>query len=247
MLENMDTLADFFVLIIWKNIEKEKLTAAFASCAIGKDITKSEELLQKMKISGRENYAKYIQTGQIDHSTIDAVMVEIETMLNELLDTVSGHNNLSYFTKELEDLKNEIESLNGQKRKMIVELNRAGRDTDKLAAKVRTPLEEFGQEIKTKQALINKEFTKRSMGCLSKISQFKASVDIPPVEELDIAEKNLLKKRDDLQNLIDREHRARRKCDEHPDFEELLSEGRNLIEKWNLLQTRKQQFKLQQE
>jgi len=194
-----------------------------------------------MKISGSEDYAKYFQMDQIDHSTIDGVMVEIENELNELLERVSGHNNLIEFTKELENLKNEIESLNGQKRKVLIELNRAVVDLDKLGAQVRTPFEEFGQEVMTKQNSITKEFTKRSLGCLSKISQFKASVDIPPVEELDIAEKTLLKKRDDLQNLVDREHRARRKCDENPDFEELVCEGRNLIIEWNLLQTRLQQ------
>ena len=194
-----------------------------------------------MKISGSEDYAKYFQMDQIDHSTIDGVMVEIENELNELLERVSGQNNLIEFTKELENLKNEIESLNGQKRKVLIELNRAVVDLDKLGAQVRTPFEEFGQEVMTKQNSITKEFTKRSLGCLSKISQFKASVDIPPVEELDIAEKTLLKKRDDLQNLVDREHRARRKCDENPDFEELVCEGRNLIIEWNLLQTRLQQ------
>ena len=199
-----------------------------------------------MKISGSEDYAKYFQMDQIDHSTIDGVMVEIENELNELLERVSGHNNLIEFTKELENLKNEIESLNGQKRKVLIELNRAVVDLDKLGAQVRTPFEEFGQEVMTKQNSITKEFTKRSLGCLSKISQFKASVDIPPVEELDIAEKTLLKKRDDLQNLVDREHRARRKCDENPDFEELVCEGRNLIIEWNLLQTRLQQSQLQQ-
>ena len=194
-----------------------------------------------MKISGSEDYAKYFQMDQIDHSTIDGVMVEIENEFNELLERVSGQNNLIEFTKELENLKNEIESLNGQKRKVLIELNRAVVDLDKLGAQVRTPFEEFGQEVMTKQNSITKEFTKRSLGCLSKISQFKASVDIPPVEELDIAEKTLLKKRDDLQNLVDREHRARRKCDENPDFEELVCEGRNLIIEWNLLQTRLQQ------
>ena len=201
--------------------------------------------MQKMKISGSEDYAEYLRMDQIDHSTIDEVLIEIENELDELLERVSGHKNLTDFTKELENLKNEIESLNSQKRKMVIELNRAAVDTDKLGAKVRTPFEEFGKEVMTKQNSINKEFTKRSMGCLSKISQFKASVDIPPVEELDIAEKTLLKKRDDLQNLVDREHRARRKCDENPDFEELVSEGRSLIEMWNLLQTRLQQSKLQ--
>merc|ERR1711990_843299 len=200
-------------------IAKENLIVSFSNYALGKDITKSEELLQKMKISGSEDYAKYFQMDQIDHSTIDGVMVEIE---------------------------NEIESLNGQKRKVLIELNRAVVDLDKLGAQVRTPFEEFGQEVMTKQNSITKEFTKRSLGCLSKISQFKASVDIPPVEELDIAEKTLLKKRDDLQNLVDREHRARRKCDENPDFEELVCEGRNLIIEWNLLQTRLQQSQLQQ-
>ena len=170
-----------------------------------------------------------------------SIFDEIENELNELLERVSGHNSLIEFTKELENLKNEIESLNGQKRKVLIELNRAVVDLDKLGAQVRTPFEEFGQEVMTKQNSITKEFTKRSLGCLSKISQFKASVDIPPVEELDIAEKTLLKKRDDLQNLVDREHRARRKCDENPDFEELVCEGRNLIIEWNLLQTRLQQ------
>lgn len=233
--------ADVFALIIWTNIKKENLIVSFSNYALGKDITKSEELLQKMKISGSEDYAKYFQMDQIDHSTIDGVMVEIENELNELLERVSGHNNLIEFTKELENLKNEIESLNGQKRKVLIELNRAVVDLDKLGAQVRTPFEEFGQEVMTKQNSITKEFTKRSLGCLSKISQFKASVDIPPVEELDIAEKTLLKKRDDLQNLVDREHRARRKCDENPDFEELVCEGRNLIIEWNLLQTRLQQ------
>ena len=240
----MDISGDFFAQIIWKNIEKESLIASFSNCAIGKDITKSEELVQKIKISGSEDYAKYFKTDQIDHSTIDAVMVEIENELNGLLERVSGHNNLKYFTQEMENLKNEIESLNGRKRKMLIDLNRAAVDLDQLGAQVRTPLEEFGQEVKTKQISIAKEFTKRSMGCLSQISQFKASVDIPPVEKLDIAEKTLLKKRDDLQNLIDREHRARRKCDENPDFEELVSQGRQLIEQWNLLQTRLQESKI---
>ena len=229
-----------------KNIKKENLIVSFSNYALGKDITKSEELLQKMKISGSEDYAKYFQMDQIDHSTIDEVMVEIENELSGLLERVSGHENLTDFTKELENLKNEIESLNGQKRKMLIELNRAAVDMDKLGAQVRTPFEEFGKEVMTKQTSINKEFTKRSMGCLSKISQFKASVDIPPVEELDIAEKILLKKRDDLQNLVDREHRARRKCDENPDFEELVSQGLILIKEWNSLQARFQQSKLPQ-
>ena len=48
--ENIDILGDFLAQIIWKNIEKESLIASFSNCAIGKDITKSEELVQKIKM-----------------------------------------------------------------------------------------------------------------------------------------------------------------------------------------------------
>ena len=165
-------------------------------------------------------------------------MAEIETELNGLINRVSECENLECFTKEIEKIRNEVDKLNNQQRKMAVKLNQAVADLNQKAAEVATPLEEFGQEIKKSQASIGKEFTKRSMAVLSQISKFKASLELPSVEELEIVEETLLEKRDHLQKCVDREQRVRQKCDDNPDFDRLVSGARALIDEWNLLQER---------
>ena len=239
-------ICETLVLKLCETITKEKLILCFSNRVAGKDIAMSEEMLRKMQLSDRSDAMDILNDLTIDFSEIDEVMAEIETELNGLINRVSGCENLESFTKEMEKLTNEVDTLNNQQRKMAVKLNEAVADLNKKSAEVATPLEEFGQEIKNSQASIGKEFTKRSMTVLSEISKFKASLDLPSVEELEIVEETLLEKRDHFQNLVDREHRVRRKCDDNPDFDQLVSGARALIDEWNLLQERMKRSKCRQ-
>ena len=164
--------------MLGKTIGKEKLVICFSNRVAGKDIEKSEELLRKLQITGEvyESAARYLTTDQINWSEIKAVMVDIETELNGLIERVSGCKNLESFTEEMEGLTNEINSLNDQKGKMALKLHQAAVDMEKLATDSGAPFEEFGQKIRESQRAIAKEFTKRSMACLSKISKFKVRV-----------------------------------------------------------------------